>query len=322
MFTLPALAIDQVETFPALPAADIDRAASYARQDKAPSTRAAYRADFTAFRAWCTLRNVASLPATPETVAGFLASEAEAGLKPSTIGRRCSSIKYAHKLAELEPPTNSEIVKATLRGIRRTIGAAPARKAPAVAEIMRDMAHAAPGGLKGLRDRALLLLGFGGAFRRSELVALDVVDLEETEDGLRVTIRRSKTDQEAQGVTIAIIRGGACCPVKAIKAWLDAAGISDGPVFRPVRKGGEVRDQRLTAKSVCDLVKAYADRVGLDATLFGAHSLRAGFLTSAARRGASVFKMRDVSRHKSMDVLQAYVRDADLFRDHAGAGLL
>ncbi len=310
------------EQLPALPTADIDRAANFARQDKAPATRAAYRADFTAFRAWCANRGVASLPATPETVAAYLASEAEAGLKPSTIGRRCSAIKYAHKLAGHEPPTNAEAVKATLRGIRRAIGAAPTRKAPAVAEIMRDMAHAAPAGLKGLRDRALLLLGFGGAFRRSELVALDAADLEEAEDGLRVTIRRSKTDQEGQGVTIAIIRGGACCPVKALKAWLAAAGISEGPIFRPVRKGGKVRDQRLTAKSVCDLVKSYADSVGLDAASFGAHSLRAGFLTSAARRGASVFKMRDVSRHKSMDVLQAYVRDANLFENHAGAGLL
>jgi integrase len=266
---------------------------------------------------------VCSLPAAPQTVAGFLAAEAEAGRKPATIGRRGAAIRYAHKLAGYDdPPTNSEAVKATLRGIRRKKSTAPARKAPAVAETLRDMARAAPDRIKGLRDRALLLLGFGGAFRRSELVALNVADLEETDEGLRVTIRRSKTDQEGQGVTIAIVRGGACCPVKALRAWLDAAGITEGPVFRPVRKGGNVRDQRLSAKSVNDIVKAYADQVGLDGAAFGAHSLRSGFLTSAARRGARIFKMRDVSRHKSMDVLQAYVRDADLFRDHAGAGLL
>jgi site-specific recombinase XerD len=184
------------------------------------------------------------------------------------------------------------------------------------------MAMAAPDSLKGLRDRALLLLGFAGAFRRSELVALNVADLEETEDGFKITIRRSKTDQEGHGETIAIVRGGAACPVRAVKKWFGAAGISEGPLFRPVAKGGRLGAQRLTSKSVCDLVKAYAERLGLKANDFGAHSLRAGFLTSAARRGASVFKMRDVSRHKSMDVLQAYVRDADLFRDHAGAGLL
>ena len=170
------------------------------------------------------------------------------------------------------------------------------------------------------RDRALLLLGFA-AFRRSELVALDVADLEETDDGFKVTIRRSKTDQEGHGATIAIVRGHHACPVKAVKAWL-AAGISEGPLFRPVAKGGRLGTQRLSAKAVCEIVKAYAGRLGLKASDFGAHSLRAGFLTSAARRGASVFKMRDVSRHKSMDVLQAYVRDADLFRDHAGEGLL
>jgi integrase len=166
------------------------------------------------------------------------------------------------------------------------------------------------------------LLGFAGAFRRSELVALDVADLQETEDGLRVTIRRSKTDQEGQGATTAIIRGNAYCPVKALRAWLDTAGTVEGPVFRPVHKGGKVRDQRLSAKSVCQIVKDYAGELGLDAASFGAHSLRAGFLTSAASRGASAFKMWDVSRHKSMDVLQTNVRDADQFRDHARAGLL
>ena len=186
----------------------------------------------------------------------------------STITRRCAAIRHAHKLVNFEPPTYSEAVKATLRGIRRAIGAAPKRKTPAVAEIMHDMARTAPSSPKGLRDRALLLLGFGGAFRRSELVALNVADIEETDDGLRVTIRRSKTDQEAQGATIAIIRGGACCPLRAVKAWLDAAGISEGPLFRPVAKGGRIGASRLTATSVCDLVKAYADHVGLDAKSF------------------------------------------------------
>jgi integrase len=142
-------------------------------------------------------------------------------------------------------------------------------------------------------------------------------------DGYRVTIRRSKTDQEGQGVTIAIVRGtGTSGPIKAIKAWLAASGITEGAIFRSVRKGGAVRAERLSGKAVGDLVKRAAGKLGLDSAAYGAHSLRAGFLTSAARRGASVFKMRDVSRHKSMDVLQAYVRDADLFRDHAGSGLL
>jgi integrase len=193
-------------------------------------------------------------------------------------------------------------VKVTLQGIRRTIGAGGKPKAPAIAEVTLGMAKAAPEGLKGLRDRALLLLGFGGAFRRSELVALDVSDVTFEDDGLRVTIRRSKTNQEQKAVTIAIIRGQTdYCPMKALRAWLDAAGVTEG--------------------AVCDFVKASAGKLGLDPAAYGAHSLRAGFLTSAARNGASVFKMRDVSRHKSLDVPSGYIRDAKLFEDHAGKGL-
>jgi integrase len=152
--------------------------------------------------------------------------------------------------------------------------------------------------------------------------ALDVVDLEETETGLLVTIRGSKTDQERQGVTIAIARGDIACPVKALREWLDAAGIDAGALFRPIDKAGTVRASRFTCRSVANFVKAYAGRAGYDASTFSGHSLRAGFLTSAAAIGASIFKMMDVSRHKSVDTLRGYVRDAELFKDHAGAGLL
>jgi site-specific recombinase XerD len=320
---LPGIIAERIAPLPTLPIEDIDRAVNFARLDKAESTRTAYRSDFRIFTSWCTSRGVCPLPAAAETVAGFLAAQAAAGLAASTVTRRGAAIRYAHKLAGLEPPGNSEAVKATLSGIRRTIGTAPKnRKAPLLSEAMHRISRAAALDLKGLRDRALLLLGFGGAFRRSELAALNVDDLEFTDDGLKVTIRRSKTDQEGVGVTIAIVKGGACCPCKAIMEWMKGARIESGPLFRAVRKGNKVQETRLTPKSVCVITKAYAALVGLDAKTIGAHSLRSGFLTSAARKGASVFKMRDVSRHKSMDVLQSYVRDADLFRDHAGAGLL
>jgi integrase len=184
-----------------------------------------------------------------------------------------------------------------MHGIRRTLGAAPLRKAPATADKVVAMAVLAGADLKGLRDRAILLLGFAGAFRRSELVALDATDLEFCQSGMRVHIRRSKTDQEGTGNTIAIVSGSITCPVKAVRAWLEASQITTGPLFRPIGKGGRP-------------------------SLFAGHSLRSGFLTSAAGRGASIFKMMDVSRHKSIDTLRGYVRDAELFRDHAGAGLL
>jgi site-specific recombinase XerD len=301
---------------------DIKRAFDFAQQDKAASTRASYRSSFRLFEKFCRSRGVSSLPATPETVASFLAAEAEAGKKPATIGRRCSAIGYAHKLAGHESPTASEAVKATVRGIRRALGVAPRRMEPAVAEITRDMARAVPAGLRGLRDRAMILVGFAGAFRRSELCALNVEDVEFSDDGLRVMIRRSKTDTEGKGQQIAIVRGDVCCPVKALRAYLDAAGIADGPIFRRILRGDHITGSRLTPQTVCKSVKAYADAIGLDGSAFGAHSLRSGFLTSAARRGASIWKMKEVSRHKSTDVLADYVRSVSLFENHAGSGLL
>ena len=166
------------------------------------------------------------------------------------------------------------------------------------------------------------MIGFAGAFRRSELVALDVEDIEEVPEGLRVTIRRSKTDQEGKGAVIARPRGAVACPVTAFKAWIKAAGITAGPVFRPIAKGERLQTTRLTDRSVGKIVKAHAVRIGLDPTHFAGHSLRSGFLTSAAARNASIFKMADQSRHKSMDTLRGYIRNAEIFKDHAGAGLL
>jgi site-specific recombinase XerD len=314
--------VEAAQNVPATLGLDLASAVDLAKAEKALSTRKAYGTDFRIFKAWCDGKGVGSLPASPETVAAFLAAEAGAGVKPSTLSRRVAAIRYAHKLAGVETPTDAEGVKATMRGIRRTFGGARNKKAPAVAAKIRSMVATAPEGLAGLRDRALLLLGFAGAFRRSELVALDVADTEENETGMLVTIRGSKTDQERQGVTIAIARGDIACPVKALRAWLDAAGIEAGPLFRPIDKAGTVAASRLTCRSVANIVKAYAARAGFDANTFSGHSLRAGFLTSAAAKGASIFKMMDVSRHKSVDTLRGYVRDAELFKDHAGAGLL
>jgi site-specific recombinase XerD len=254
-------------------------------------------------------------------VAAFLAHDVQNGTRPSTLGRRVAAIRYAHKLAGHDPPTDDERVKATMRGIRRSLGTAPRRKAPATAERIISMALAAGDDMKGLRDRALRLIGFAGAFRRSELVALNIEDLEEGELGFKVTIRHSKTDQEGAGQTIAIVRGSVACPVAALKAWLEAVGITTGSIFRSVKKGGAVPG-RLPAQSVADIVKVNAERVGLDPAQFAGHSMRAGFLTSAAKRGASIFKMMDQSRHRSVETLRGYVRDAEIFKEHAGAGLL
>lgn len=309
-------------TLPTTLQAEIERAAELARNEKAAATRKAYATDFRIFQAWCAERGASPLPAAPEIVAAFLAWGAEHGARASTVGRRVASIRYAHRLAGFEPPTDSEPVKAVVRGIRRTRGVAAVKKAPATSDRVIAMAAAGNGGLMAKRDRALLLLGFAGAFRRSELVALDVQDLVESPEGFRVTIRRGKTDQEGRGATIAIVRGAIACPVRAVKEWLAASGITEGSLFRPINRHGQVGQGRLSAQSVALIVKSHAARLGFDPGAFAGHSLRAGFVTSAAARGASLFKMMDVSRHRSVDTLRGYVRDAELFKDHAGSGLL
>jgi site-specific recombinase XerD len=316
------IAVISAASAPALLQEDLDAAAGYQAAEKAPATRRAYRNDLRIFASYCANRGVDALPALPQVVGAFLSAEAAGGAKASTLGRRLAAIRYAHLAAGFESPTASEELKMIMRGIRRTIGTAPVKKAPALAGQMKDMLALCPATMKGKRDRALLALGFAGAFRRSELVALQVADLVEVADGLLVKIRWSKTDQEGQGQEIAIPRGARLRPVEAVQDWLVAAGITAGPIFRRVGRGGRVSVEALAADSVPDVVKAYALATGLEPGEYAAHSLRAGFLTSGAESGASIFKLMEVSRHKSVDTLRGYVRRTDLFRDHAGAAFL
>jgi integrase len=204
-------------------------AVDFARASKSDATRRAYQADAANFVAWCRQHALEPLPASVETIAAYLASLARSGLKASTITRRCAGIRHMHRMAGFEPPTSSEAIKAVLSGIRRSIGTSATRKAPATADAVRCIIGEMPDDLRGLRDRAILLLGFAGALRRSELVALDVSDLEETPEGLLVRIRRSKTDQEGAGDFVSIPHGSRLRPVAGVKAWLQAAGITEGP---------------------------------------------------------------------------------------------
>ena len=208
---------------------------AYQRASKATSTVAAYRSDAALFEAWCQRYGFRSLPASSEAVAAFLVSEADVGRAASTIGRRCAAIRYAHKLAGEADPTDDEGVHAAIKGIRRTVGVAPTQKAAATADILTAMLLRTPDTLTGKRDRALLALGFAGAFRRSELVALDVEDLREDKDGLRVIVRRSKTDQERKVLEKAIPHGRFIRPVALVREWLIPPG------SRKVRCSGRCR---------------------------------------------------------------------------------
>ncbi|MDB5964161.1 MAG: integrase [Polaromonas sp.] len=307
---------------PQLPAPAQALADSFAMAEKAASTMRAYRSDARVFDAWCTGHGVRAFPAEPSTVAAFLASEAKRGVKASTIARRAAAIRYAHKARDLPDPTASEQVRRVSRGIRRTIGTAPTQKAPATAEIVAAMLSHCPPGAAGRRDRALLALGFAGAFRRSELVALDVADLIEVADGYRVLIRRSKTDQEAAGQEVAILHGRHILPVRAVQDWLAVSGITEGPLFRPIARSGRVLDARLTDRSIADVVKKYARAVGLDPATFSGHSLRAGFVTTAAERDVNESRIMDVTRHKDSRTVRGYVRRASMFKGHAGSSFL
>lgn len=301
----------------------VEAARAYASKSKADATRRAYRSDWQAFAAWCEANSAPALPASPATVATYASHLANDGRKVSTIGRALVAISQAHKMAGETSPTSAAIVHETMKGIRRAKGSAPTAKAPVLVEQLRAMMTHLPPGLAGRRDRALLALGFAGAFRRSELVALDVSDLAFTGDGLEVTIRRSKTDQEGHGEKIGVPYGGnpATCPVRAVRSWLDGSGIVEGPVFRSVDRWGNLSPARLTDRAVALVVKRYAEAVGLDPALFGGHSLRAGLATQAAKAGKAERAIMRQTRHRSVAMVRRYIRDADLFSDNAAAGI-
>ena len=307
----------------ALSPADIAATLRFAAASKAANTKLAYAADWADFVAWCGERGAQPLPCPPGLLCGYLSALATRGLRASTIRRRASGIAAIHRQAGHEmPPTNSEAVKQVLRGIRRSLGVAPVKKAPATAELVRAMMDACPSTLIGLRDRALFAVGLAGAFRRSELLALQVEDLTWVAEGLRIRIARSKTDQEGRGQSVAIPHGARIRPVEALREWLDAAGITDGPVFRAVSKGGTVAATPLSGDGYVRAIKRRAAAAGFDPAELAGHSLRSGFMTSAAGGGASLAKMMEVSRHRSVDVAMGYVRDRDAWRDHAGASFL
>jgi site-specific recombinase XerD len=318
-----ALAVLEPPQLPAGLIAPLKLAADFAKASKAPATQTAYGSDFRIFEAWCAARGISALPATAAALCGFLADEAAAGRRASTLGRRLAAIRYFHRAAGHDTPTSDEKVKAVLAGIRRTIGGAPVRKKAATVDIVLGMV---PRGdtPRQLRDRTVILVGFAGAFRRSELVALDVADIEFTAEGALITIRRSKTDQEGLGRKVAIPRGEVACPVEALKAWLEAAAITAGAVFVRIlnKRAQRITERRLAPRNVALIVKAGAARLGFDPATFGGHSLRSGLVTTAVKRGVNLMKICDQTGHKSLEMLRVYSRDAELFAGNAAAGLL
>jgi len=262
------------------------------------------------------------LPAAAESVAAYIAECAER-LKVGSIQRRLNAIAEAHKAASLDSPTHAGLVRNTLKGIRRTLGTAPAQKAAALTDDVRAMVEATDDGLIGERDRALVLLGFAGAFRRSELVALAADDCGFGKDGLTVTLRRSKTDQTGEGRKIGIPYGSnpETCPVRTVQAWMEQAGITDGLLFRSINRHGKVQPGGLSGIDVARIVKKLAERAGLDAAKYAGHSLRAGHATSAAIAGASERSIMRQTGHRSVQMVRRYIREGSLFRENSAGKL-
>ncbi len=323
----------------------VGRAEAYIGAARAPNTVRGYESDWRHFVGWCARHHAPSLPADPRVVALYLTSLAEGrregGVwtepprRVTTLDRRLSAIRHFHRAAGHELDTRDPVLRDTWRGIRRTLGIAPRGKAPTVTEFLRAMAGTLPSSPSGVRDRALLLVGFAGAFRRSELVAIDHAHCARHRDGIIITIPFSKTDQEGRAEEVGLPYGAhlETCPVRALTDWLALAEISDGPIFRPITRYGHIAPTRLTDRGVALVIKRAVSAArdaaiargntalaeSLDPARYAGHSLRAGFITSAAAAGVSESDIMRQSRHKRSDTLQKYIRHATVFRQNAAA---
>jgi len=300
----------------------VSRAQDLIAARHAPATRVAYASDWRQFCTWATKHGVQSLPASVDAVVLFLSDLAGQGIKSTSIVRKASAIKFAHRDAGFASPTDMEAVRATLSGIRRTLGAKPRQVAPVTIEVLESLLATCDDSLNGLRDKALLVVGFGGALRRSELADLCVDQVTMNERGLILSIRKSKTDQEGKGADVGVLDGARLEVKKCLAEWLQASGITDGYLFRGIRNDGKVIDGAISTRQIANIIKARATLAGLDASMFSGHSLRAGFVTSATSAGADVFRVMDVSRHRKVDTVRGYVRRAEMFKLHAGAGFM
>src|SRR5271168_2889311 len=332
---------------PALSFAEAEAAAAdYRRAARAENTRRAYRAAVARFTEWCAALGRTALPASAETVAAFLAAEAGRGLAVNTLRLRHAALRYLHLLAGYPPPTASPLVAATFAGIRRAHRRPLRKKTALVLEPLRATLSAIPDTLPGHRDRALILVGFAAALRPSELARLDIAALTRHEDGIALFLPWRKNDQEAHGTTVWLPVGQTdLCPVTALEAWLAAAEISDGPLFRRLwrlppprlRRGAKPTGPRrarpedrlqpvadryrigtnpIDTDSIALIVKKWTGRAGLDGAAFAGHSLRRGAISSGVAQGVHIARLKQFSGHASLKSLEEYVELDELRHNH------
>ena len=309
-------------------------AADYRRAARADNTRRAYRSGVAAFTEWCAAHAQVALPAAPATVAAFLAAEAGRGLAVNTLRLRHAALRYLHLLAGYPPPTASPLVSATFAGIRRAHRRPLRKKTALVVEPLRAALKAIPDTLPGLRDRALILVGFAAALRPSELARLEITSLTRHEDGIALFLPWRKNDQEAHGTTVWLPAGQTdLCPVTALESWLAAAEISDGPLFRRlwrlppprIRKGAKrklvadryrIGTNPIDTDSIALVVKKWTGLAGLDGAAFAGHSLRRGAISSGVAQGVHIARLKQFSGHASLKSLEEYVELDELRHNH------
>lgn len=294
----------------------------YATNVLAPRTREAYASQWKAFEEWAEEEGHISLPASEATIIRYISARADLGIRPSGLNQALSAIGWAHVTSGYPSP-RTEQVKVLLLGIRNTVGTAPNKKSALLVPGIRALLEQIPAGMLGARDRALLLLGFAGGFRREELAALKVEDLVADQEGYFVSLGRTKTDQEGKGRKLGIPYGdnAETCPVRAVRAWLELANLSEGPLFRTVSRSGRAGKRAITGRTVANVVKRRCKAAGLDPTLYAGHSLRSGLVTAAAKAGKSELSIAGQTGHKSMDTVRAYMQDVKLFENNAAKGI-
>ena len=292
------------------------------KNSKANNTLRAYKSDFKDFRVFCIKHGLNSLPSEPEIISLYLTHLSKTS-KISTLRRRLVSISMVHKLKGHYLDTKHPIIAENLMGIRRVKGSIQRGKKPLLINHLKSIINVIneqkSDEIKKIRDKSIILIGFGGGFRRAELTSIDYEDLEFVPEGLKITIKRSKTDQFGEGIVkgLPYFSNQIYCPVTNLKKWLEITKIKSGPIFRRFSKGLTLTTKRLTDQSVVLLIKEYLSLAGIENSDYSGHSLRSGFATVAADSGADERSIMAMTGHKTTQMVRRYIRDANLFKNNA-----
>ena len=293
------------------------------KNSKADNTIRAYKSDFNDFGLFCVQNGFKSLPSDPKIVSLYLTQLSTKNAKISTIKRRLVSIGVIHKLKGHYLDTKHPLIVENLMGIKRRKGSIQNGKKPLLINNLKKIINVIDQQkkekIKILRDRTIILIGFSGGFRRNEIVSLDFDDLDFVEEGLKINIKRSKTDQFGAGSTkgLPYFENSQYCPVVSIQKWIEISKINSGALFRRFTKGSNLSEKRLTDQTVALLIKEYLGLAGIDNTNYSGHSLRSGFATSAAEAGAEERTIMAMTGHKSTEMVRRYIKNADLFKNNA-----